>query len=75
MTAVVPGVDRLVDFIRLIDAVDCLLNVPETEKYVKICSCGGIEGAYCSIETFCPIPPTSPWNPIREGSNGLDSIE
>lgn len=35
----------------------------------------GNGGTYWSMETLCPIPPNSPWKPIRLLSYGEDWIE
>jgi len=35
----------------------------------------GRGNTYCSMETLFPIPPNSPWKPIREGSYGLEGVE
>jgi hypothetical protein len=34
-----------------------------------------IGSIYFSAETFRPMPPNSPWNPMRLSSYGVESIE
>jgi hypothetical protein len=36
MTTVVPGIEGNIDFIGLVDSVDCVLVVPETEIVSKV---------------------------------------
>lgn len=71
MGAIVPGVKRVVDFVRLVDGINCFLDIPETigrliygEKERE----AEEEKTYCSIDTLLPIPPNSPWKPMRVGS-------
>jgi hypothetical protein len=63
MTAVIPSVKRCIDFVGLIDSVDCFLDFPETgeKALVREPTLGICQGkTHCSIETLFPVPPNSP---------------
>lgn len=60
--------------VRLVNRVNGLLDVPQAASQVsqsifnQVCTCTRGPTTHCSIETLCPMPPNSPWNPMRRGS-------
>jgi hypothetical protein len=55
-----------------------LLAVYDFQAEIRVESEGEGEGegkTHCSMETLLPMPPNSPWKPIRVGSKGLDAVE
>ena len=74
-SAVVVGFEVSVDLVRLVDGVDGLLNVPEAlEREIEV-SKGSFWprivntwSTHFSMEILWPMPPNSPWMPMRVGS-------
>lgn len=70
--AVVPDVDSLVDLVRFVDSINRNGVVPEVLTAGRVpmnpCFAPWSEDEDTHIETLWPIPPNSPWKPIRTPS-------
>lgn len=75
MTAVIPSRQGFVNFVGLVNGVNGFLYVPKTMNRVSRATVAWTIKTYWFIDTLLPMPPNSPWKPIRLGSYGLELIE
>jgi hypothetical protein len=74
---VIPDVDCEINLVCLVDGTDCDCVIPQVlakiGSFSNNANYKSEETTY--IETLCPTPPNSPWNPIRLESNGVEASE